>query len=247
MRSAGVAWLLDLYGYKVYTLVGGYKAFRNWTIIQSKDNRSIQILGGFTGSGKTIVLEALKSMGEPTIDLEQLAGHKGSAFGNIGLPKQPSQEMFENKLAVELYQTKRTFGVKPIWIEDESQRIGTVNVPQDFWLLMRKSAIAFIDIPFDERLKYLVHTYGQLNKVELREAIIRIQKRLGGLETKNAVEEIDNNNIAGCFSILLKYYDKHYQKGLDKRAEPKPTIKIIKLQTVNDLSNAEEIKKQKYG
>jgi tRNA 2-selenouridine synthase len=155
--------------------------------------------------------------------------------------------MFENKLAVELYQTKRTFGVKPIWIEDESQRIGTVNVPQDFWLLMRKSAIAFIDIPFDERLKYLVHTYGQLNKVELREAIIRIQKRLGGLETKNAVEEIDNNNIAGCFSILLKYYDKHYQKGLDKRAEPKPTIKIIKLQTVNDLTNAEEIKKQQYG
>ena len=247
MRSTGVAWLLDLYGYKVYTLVGGYKAFRNWTIIQSKDNRSIQILGGFTGSGKTIVLEALKSMGEPTIDLEQLAGHKGSAFGNIGLPKQPSQEMFENKLAVELYQTKRTFGIKPIWIEDESQRIGTVNVPQDFWLLMRKSAIAFIDIPFDERLKYLVHTYGQLNKVELREAIIRIQKRLGGLETKNAVEEIDNNNIAGCFSILLKYYDKHYQKGLDKRAEPKPTIKIIKLQTVNDLTNAEEIKKQQYG
>ena len=247
MRSSGVAWLLDLYGYKVYTLVGGYKAFRNWAIIQSKENRNINILGGFTGSGKTIVLEALKKMGEPTIDLERLAGHKGSAFGNIGLPIQPSQEMFENKLAVELYQTKKLFDGKSVWIEDESQRIGSVNVPQDFWLLMIKSAVTFIDIPFDERLKYLVHTYGQLNKTELREAIIRIQKRLGGLETKNAVEEIDNNNIAGCFSILLKYYDKHYQKGLDKRAEPKPTIKIIKLQTVNDLSNAEEIKKQKYG
>ena len=247
MRSSGVAWLLDLYGYKVYTLVGGYKAFRNWAIIQSKENRSINILGGFTGSGKTIVLEALKKMGEPTIDLEKLAGHKGSAFGNIGLPKQPSQEMFENKLAVELYQTKKLFDGKSLWIEDESQRIGSVNVPQDFWLLMRKSAVTFIDIPFDERLKYLVHTYGQLNKTELREAIIRIQKRLGGLETKNAVEEIDNNNIAGCFSILLKYYDKHYQKGLEKRAEPKPPVKMIALEMVCDLANAEEIIKQQHG
>jgi tRNA 2-selenouridine synthase len=247
MRSSGVAWLLDLYGYKVYTLVGGYKAFRNWAIIQSKENRNINILGGFTGSGKTIVLEALKKMGEPTIDLERLAGHKGSAFGNIGLPIQPSQEMFENKLAVELYQTKKLFDSKSVWIEDESQRIGSVNVPQDFWILMRKSAITFIDIPFDERLKYLVHTYGQLNKTELREAIIRIQKRLGGLETKNAVEEIDNNNIAGCFSILLKYYDKHYQKGLEKRAEPKPPVKLIALEMVCDLANAEEIIKQQHG
>ena len=247
MRSSGVAWLLDLYGYKVYTLVGGYKAFRNWAIIQSKENRSINILGGFTGSGKTIVLEALKKMGEPTIDLEKLAGHKGSAFGNIGLPKQPSQEMFENKLAVELYQTKKLFDGKSVWIEDESQRIGSVNVPQDFWLLMRKSAVTFIDIPFDERLKYLVHTYGQLNKTELREAIIRIQKRLGGLETKNAVEEINNNNIAGCFSILLKYYDKHYQKGLEKRPEPKPAIKMIALEVVCDLPNAEKIIIQQHG
>jgi tRNA 2-selenouridine synthase len=247
MRSSGVAWLLDLYGYKVYTLVGGYKAFRNWAIIQSKENRSINILGGFTGSGKTIVLDALKKMGEPTIDLEKLAGHKGSAFGNIGLPKQPSQEMFENKLAVELYQTKKLFDGKSVWIEDESQRIGSVNVPQDFWLLMRKSRITFIDIPFDERLKYLVHTYGQLNKAELREAIIRIQKRLGGLETKIAVEEIDNNNIPGCFSILLKYYDKHYQKGLEKRPEPKPAIKMIALEVVCDLPNAEKIIIQQHG
>ena len=34
MRSAGVAWLLDLYGYKVYTLVGGYKAYRKWVLAQ---------------------------------------------------------------------------------------------------------------------------------------------------------------------------------------------------------------------
>lgn len=247
MRSAGVAWLMDLYGYKVYSLIGGYKAFRNWVIQQTKAETKINILGGFTGSGKTIVLDAIRSMNEPIIDLENLAGHKGSAFGNIGLPKQPSQEMFENKLGVELYKTKKRLGDAPIWIEDESQRIGTNNIPHDFWIRMRNSQIIFLDIPFEERLKYLVQTYGELDATELREAIIRIQKRLGGLETKNAVEEMDKKNITGCFSILLKYYDKHYQKGLEKRTDPKPEIIIISLNSVNSRENAEQIINRQNG
>jgi len=60
MRSAGVAWLLDLYGFKVYTLSGGYKAFRNWVLQQFEKPWKLNIVGGYTGSGKTIVLESLK-------------------------------------------------------------------------------------------------------------------------------------------------------------------------------------------
>ncbi|HNJ96285.1 MAG TPA: rhodanese-like domain-containing protein, partial [Ferruginibacter sp.] len=59
MRSAGVAWLLDLYGFKVYTLVGGYKAYRKWALAQFEKEYSFQIIGGFTGSGKTDVLRSL--------------------------------------------------------------------------------------------------------------------------------------------------------------------------------------------
>ena len=220
MRSAGVAWLMDLYGFNVYTLVGGYKAFRNWVIQQYKTDTAINILGGYTGSGKTIVLDAMRELGEPVVDLEELAGHKGSAFGNIGLPKQPSQEMFENKLGVALNNTRKSFPNKPIWIEDESQRIGMVNLPLDFWLMMRRSPVTFLDIPFEERLSYLVDTYGKLNPAELKEAIMRIQKRLGGLETKTAVYFIEENDMRGCFSILLKYYDKHYGKALQNRDDP---------------------------
>ena len=62
MRSAGVAWLLDLYGFKVYTLVGGYKAYRNWVLKILESKPTLKILGGYTGSGKTIVLDALKEM-----------------------------------------------------------------------------------------------------------------------------------------------------------------------------------------
>lgn len=243
MRSAAVAWLLDLYGFKVYTLMGGYKAFRNWVLHELGKNHPFQILGGNTGSGKTIVLQSLRSMGEAVVDLEGLAGHKGSAFGNIGLPKQPSQEMFENKLAIAIKIEQERFPDKKIWLEDESQRIGTVNIPQDMWVHMRRCEIVFLDIPFHARLNYLVETYGKLDSIALKNAIGRIQKRLGGLETKTAVTSLEENNIHGCFDVLLKYYDKRYSKGLENREEPKPKIIVVFADGVNDMENASKILK----
>jgi tRNA 2-selenouridine synthase len=95
MRSAAIAWLLDLYGFKVCTLAGGYKKYRNWIIETFSLPFEFIILGGYTGSGKTYVLEELHQKGLAVVNLEKLANHKGSAFGNIGMPAQPSQEMFE--------------------------------------------------------------------------------------------------------------------------------------------------------
>ena len=133
MRSAGVAWLLDLYGFEVYTLLGGYKAYRNWVLAQFEKDYDIKILGGYTGSGKTAVILHLKENGEKIIDLEGLANHKGSAFGGIGMPPQPSPEMFENLLAIELYKMNG----QAFWMEDESQRIGILNIPHSLWKAMR--------------------------------------------------------------------------------------------------------------
>jgi tRNA 2-selenouridine synthase len=239
MRSAGVAWLLDLYGFKVFTLVGGYKAFRNWVLGKFEQKFDFKILGGYTGSGKTIVLKALKEKGAAVVDLEGLAGHKGSAFGNIGLPKQPSQEMFENKLSVEIEAIELNKPGQSMWLEDESQRIGTVNIPQPLWNHIRTCPVAFLDIPFEVRLDYLVETYGKLDKTELGEAIKRIQKRLGGLETKMSLQFLEENNLKECFSILLKYYDKQYGKGLNNRPEPKPIVTTIPTVVVNDSINAD--------
>ena len=238
MRSVGIAWLLDLYGFKVYTLVGGYKAFRNWVLAQFLNEEKFRVLGGFTGSGKTIVLSALKEKGAAVVDLEGIAGHKGSAFGNIGLPKQPSQEMFENKLAVSIFQVKKEKPTEEIWLEDESQRIGSVNIPQPMWEHIRSCRVLFLDIPFPQRVNYLVDTYGKLNKFELGEAIKRIQKRLGGLETKIALAFLEQENIHDCFSILLKYYDKQYSKGLESRPSPKPEVINIQTGIVDDKINA---------
>lgn len=215
MRSAGVAWLLDLYGFKVYTLVGGYKVFRHWVLEQFEKPYSFNVLGGYTGSGKTYVLEAMLKKGENVIDLEGLAHHKGSAFGALGMPKQPSQEMFENKLSLKLFAAAQQ--QKPIWVEDESQRIGEVNIPINLWRQMRAQTLYFLDIPFEERLKHITAEYGKQEKEKLVNAVIRIKKRLGGLEAKEAVGALIEDRTEDSFRILLSYYDKQYLKAMHNR------------------------------
>ncbi len=245
MRSRSVAWLLDLYGFKVFTLKGGYKSFRNWVLSQFEKEYKLNILGGYTGSGKTEVLSEMQRKGEIVIDLEKLANHKGSAFGSIGEKPQPGQEMFENILALELFKAslvkKGSFenkdSIPKIWLEDESRHIGTVGIPNTLWNNMRTNPLYFLDIPFDERLNYIISTYGTFDKKELVSSIMKIQKRLGGLETKNAINFLLENNMKECFSILLHYYDKLYANALFKRENVEAVLNKIPCKTV-DVRNA---------
>ena len=244
MRSAGVAWLLDLYGFDVYLLVGGYKAYRNWALQQFEKEYSINILGGYTGSGKTEILSALQSMNENTIDLEGLANHKGSAFGGIGQAPQTSQEMFENTLALALHKTTNntnTSVLNSFWLEDESQRIGKLNIPHALWKTIRNQMVYFIEIPFEERLNYIVKNYAPLDKEKLIEAVARIQKRLGPLETKTTVSYLKENNFSEAFKVLLMYYDKTYTKSMHNRENIDKMIQKITLSAVYHITNAKNI------
>jgi len=241
MRSAAVAWLLDLYGFKVYTLIGGYKTYRNWALEQFVKEYNFRIIGGYTGSGKTLLLHALAKENNSIVDLEGLANHKGSALGALGNPPQPTQEMFENLLAEKL----STINHQPsttIYLEDESQRIGNLQIPIQLWYCMRKAPVYFVDIPFEERLNYLTDEYGIHPKEKLVNAIMRIQKRLGGLETKNAINFLLENNFKESFRILLHYYDKWYTKGLYNRENAEKLIKNIPATLVNTEQNIELIK-----
>jgi tRNA 2-selenouridine synthase len=230
MRSGAVAWLLDLYGFEVNVLAGGYKAFRNWVIEAFTLELPYRILGGYTGSGKTELLQSLSHLGEMVIDLEGLAVHKGSAFGNIDMPPQPTQEMFENLLATQIRaaagklqsqlagDNNETAALESrIWLEDESQRIGQRHIPHTLWAIMRSAPVYFVEIPFEKRLQHIVEEYGVLNRERLAEAIGRISQRLGGLNTKQALQYLEEGDMSACFSILLKYYDKSYLKGLHNR------------------------------
>lgn len=224
MRSAGVAWLLDLYGFEVYTLSGGYKSFRRWCGQQFQKEYPFTVLGGFTGSGKTKILQDLKAGGNTILDLESLAAHKGSVFGHLGEPAQPSQEMFENRLALALADTA---GAGNIWMEDESQRIGNVNIPIELFRYIQTKLVYFLEIPFDERLSHIVAGYGKFDKEKLADGIIRLKKRLGGLETKTALGFLETGDVYNCFRILLRYYDKYYLKSLMGKGDLEKTVKKI--------------------
>ena len=246
MRSGAVSWLLNLYGFKVYTLAGGYKAFRNYVLKSFAQPFHFKILGGYTGSGKTAILKELETKGENVIDLEKIASHKGSAFGNINMPAPPTQEMFENLLSFEL-QKAGTMQSSPdlnlpvrgrggIWLEDESQRIGNLNIPMALWQTMRNSPLYFLEIPFEERLNYIVEEYGQSDLQKLMDATQRISKRLGGLETKNTIAFLEAGNIKEAFRILLHYYDKRYLKGLHNREDAAALLNKMACEKVTTLN-----------
>lgn len=253
MRSGGVAWLLDLYGFKVYTLVGGYKAYRKWVLAQFEKTYPFKIIGGYTGSGKTMVLKELAQQQKTVIDLEALAHHKGSAFGALGEIPQPRQEMFENLLAEKLSEVSNEMTAEQgattnnhhlltnIYIEDESQRIGNLQIPMPLWYTMRKCPVYFLEIPFEKRLDYITAEYGNFEKEKLVNAIIRIQKRLGGLETKNAINHLLENDHKACFRILLAYYDKLYNKALENRENLTQLLNKIPCLDVDTATNTQNI------
>jgi tRNA 2-selenouridine synthase len=238
MRSQGVSWLLDLYGYQVYTLTGGYKSFRRYALDTFSHSFRFRILGGFTGSGKTATLKELEKKGQSVIDLEDLAGHKGSAFGAVSQNPQPSQEMFENRLAVKL---AGLMNVDSIWIEDESRRIGALNIPQLIWDRMQQSPVLFLDIPFEQRLDRIVEEYGETDKEYLENAIMRIQKRLGGLEARTAIGLIREGRLKEAFLLLLKYYDKCYGKARDSREKLVHSLCKLDCRNVDIIANTQKL------
>ncbi len=217
MRSQSVAWLLNTAGLNAFVLKDGYKAFRRFALEVFETPRQIYVLSGATGTGKTEILQHLKSMGEQVIDLEGLAHHKGSSFGAIGELPQPRQQHFENQLAMEWQGLDPN---RPVWLEDESQRIGACSIPLPIWQQMRNTTVFFLDMPVGLRVQRLLKDYGEFDPHELAAAIQRLTRRLGGLNTRHAIEALDAGNLGECAGLLLtNYYDKAYHFGLSQRDE----------------------------
>lgn len=221
MRSGSMAWLFETYGFKSITLKGGYKKYRNYVLESFAEPRNIIVLGGRTGSGKTLILHELLKQGEQVIDLEKIAHHKGSSYGSFGEEKQVSQEQFENEVSTAFSKIDKS---RICWLEDESRKIGINVLPDTLWLQMRAAKVICIDLALDARLSYLAEEYGQFTKGELITATQRIGKKLGGQHVKRAVEAIEAGDLKTAVGITLVYYDRSYEYGLSQR----PQQNIIK-------------------
>ena len=208
MRSAAMAWLFELSGISCFALQGGYKAYRRLALAESGNIPHLIVLEGATGSGKTEILRRMMQSGEQVIDLEGLARHKGSAFGGIGQPEQPTTMQFQN----EIYQILRAFDRrKRIWVEGESMCIGKVCLPEGLWHAMNRSPRILIDVDRRVRARRLASEYGSADVEKLILATHRIARRFGGDRCRQVEELIIGGQLEEAAFNLLDYYDKTYQ------------------------------------
>ncbi len=234
MRSKSFADHIGAHGISdVFVIEGGYKAFRQHALDAFEQPEVIHVLGGYTGSGKTMILKKLEEHGRQVIDLEGIAHHKGSAFGSIGESEQPTNEHFTNLL---FWEWRKLDMQRPVWLEDESIHIGRVFIPENLFERMRQAQVFFLKIPREERSHLLVEVYTGYDPGMLAASVQKIAKRLGGLRTKEALDALERLDYYEAAMITLDYYDKFYLKGLNRRDQER--VKVIESSTVDAERNA---------
>ncbi|MEG3637788.1 tRNA 2-selenouridine(34) synthase MnmH [Magnetococcus sp. PR-3] len=214
-RSGSMGWLLAQAGFKTQVLKGGYKAYRTYLHSELEKPLKLAIVGGMTGSGKTDILHQLAQRGEQVIDLEGIAHHRGSAFGAVGLPDQPTNEQFWNQVFDHL---QKLDPQRTIWMEDESRSIGRVTVPEPLFQQKEQAPVYAVEVQTALRVAYLKEVYASHPVEELQGALQKIERRLGRRDTVEMQQALAEGDMDRVTRRLLGYYDKMYQHGLARRA-----------------------------
>ncbi len=229
-------------GYDIVRLQGGYKALRNYLIEQVENSSYLFkpiLLGGRSGSGKTILLNKLKN----SIDLEGLANHRGSSFGRKITP-QPTQINFENNLAYKFIQ-KINQGHNNLIFEDEGKYVGKIYIPKKFAQHLTSAPLIILQTPTQQRVEttfdeYIVQAQKLYNSSKdytlddwaqgMKKAIFRIRKRLGDEKYQvldnifeNALKKQKQSSSLEGYKefvqfLLQEYYDPMYDYQIKKRS-----------------------------
>jgi tRNA 2-selenouridine synthase len=215
LRSKTVADILDLTGYPVKQLTGGYKAFRNQVTAFFEDFRPsapLVVLHGMTGIGKTTLLGLLAARGESIVDLEGIACHRGSAFGSLGLSQEHlTQKRFET-LLWDVF--RKLPPGRTIFLEGESRRIGQMTLPGNLYDVMGDSIKVWCTANLETRVRRLTDEYG-LREYEqgLTESLLRIRKKLGGEKYAEISGYLERWEMEPFMTeLIVSYYDKLYYK-----------------------------------
>lgn len=214
LRSKTVASILDLSGFPAVQLQGGYKSYRAHVTAyfeQYCPSGPMVVLHGFTGSGKTTFLHTINRNRYTVIDLEDLARHRGSAFGALGISQDLSQKHFESMLWNEL---RRSPPGRPIILEGESRRIGRISLPGNFYEVMGESIKIWCQTSMNTRIDRLITEYGKDEyREEMAVALLRIKKKLGGEKYDEIAGYLGKWDLHPFMKGLLEnYYDKVYYK-----------------------------------
>ena len=234
MRSSIMSWVLGMGGFKCFLLKGGYKGYRRYVLEVLEQPKQVVVIGGKTGTGKTEVLDILKKKGAQVICLETLASHRGSAFGGLGKPPQPRNEMFQNMLAEEWLQIDEK---KILFLENESLTIGPIVLPPKVFEAIRNSPVVELQMSLHHRVKRILSEYGEFPIEALVENTKKLFKRLGGLRTQQAVEALYEGNKELWIEYVLHYYDHSYGYANDSRKSLIESIDILDDDSLTEIAD----------
>ena len=211
-RSGSLAHVLSRVGWHATVLEGGYKAYRRCVLRELEAvDRPFHVIDGLTGTGKGRLLDALRAQGANVVDLEGLANHYGSLFGESPTSPQPSQKGFETRLLHSLQQCRAP---GPIFLEAESPNIGRVTLPPAIVSAIRSSTATRITVPLPMRVKWIRRQYSYFENecIDLLfDKIRRLKERVGGKTMDRWLQlcaEGDFETFVG--EILVQYYDPLY-------------------------------------
>ena len=242
-RSGAMAHVLRDIGWRVSTLEGGYKSYRNEVLAQLEVQParfSFRVLCGPTGSGKSRLLEALAAQGAQVLDLEGLARHKGSVLGSLPGENQPSQKWFESQLVDRL---RHFDAARPVWVESESRKIGSIQVPTALLFRIRESSCLTVASPISERVRFLIEDYpymlaepamlkarlGQLTELQSREVIDRWMTLIDARDWEVLVRD-----------LLENHYDPLYLRSMSKSYPTLDAAPVLNLDALDAASLAEQ-------
>tara|TARA_Y100001970_G_C14258191_1_gene877206 strand:- start:3104 stop:4144 length:1041 start_codon:yes stop_codon:yes gene_type:complete len=215
MRSYSMNWLCHKLAINSLILENGYKSYRNSVLEIFREKWNLYLIGGKTGTGKTELIKSLANKNFQTIDLEKLANHRGSVYGGLGQIAQPSTEQFENLFAEKLSEYMGSNRI--VFVEAESANIGACRIPFEFFNQMKKAPLIEIQKTDEERIIKLVQIYSSNSKESLKEATLKIRKRLGSERTNKALSFIDKGEWENVCIQVLDYYDRCYENEINKR------------------------------
>lgn len=213
LRSRTVVSILELTGYPAIQLAGGYKAYRAAVSEFFEPFRPpgpLVVVHGMTGIGKTTFLHLISERFH-IVDLEGLACHRGSAFGEVGIRQTLTQKRFESLL----WDAFRTIPPgAPVIVEGESRRIGKLSLPGNMYDVMRESAKLWCEASLETRVERLIEEYGRPEyREEMAAALLRIRKKLGGEKYEEIAGYLERWELAPFMTVLMRdYYDKVYYK-----------------------------------
>lgn len=239
LRSGSMVTWLRMVGWDAQQLAGGYKSFRQHVMAQIDDIvplLDLRVLCGATGSGKTRVLQALKSQGAQVLDLEELARHKGSLLGALPGIAQPSQKHFDTLLAHELQSLDAR---RPVYVEGESPKIGRVALPILLVKHMREAPIIEIQVTPVARLAYLLRDYAYLgDDVELLCDRLGFLKEIQGNETIVRWQAwARNRELSPLFAELMHmHYDPQYERSQSKHFAHWQQREQVEVETLSDAA-----------